>query len=198
MIKFWGRSVFALLVLSVGACSSIVEGSTQTITVVTDPPGANCTLNRAGQVIGVANPTPASVVIDKSKNDISVLCEMDEHFDGASSVESEFAGATLGNILLGGGIGVAIDAASGAMNKYPTSVTVAMVPKSFTDTVARDAFFDRQIARVSDDAAAELKKIDSECDSQTQSCDSLRDAVQADEAAEIDRYEAMRTSAVVQ
>ena len=33
-----------------------------------------------------------------------------------------------GNVLLGGVIGLGVDAASGAMNKYPDLVTVAMVP----------------------------------------------------------------------
>src|SRR3546814_11002644 len=48
---------------------------------------------------------------------------------------------TFGNILFGGIIGVAVDASSGAMNQYPSSVTIALVPESFTSTTARDVFF---------------------------------------------------------
>jgi hypothetical protein len=33
-----------------------------------------------------------------------------------------------GNVLLGGVIGLGVDAASGAMNKYPDMFTVAMMP----------------------------------------------------------------------
>jgi hypothetical protein len=59
------------------------------------------------------------------------------------SVSSEFQAATFGNILLGGIIGVAVDAASGAMNKYPEQVSFVMVPVSFPSASDRDAFFDR-------------------------------------------------------
>jgi hypothetical protein len=38
------------------------------------------------------------------------------------------AGATFGNIILGGGIGWAIDSASGADNKYDGVVNVTLVP----------------------------------------------------------------------
>ena len=42
--------------------------------------------------------------------------------------KSDAAGATFGNIILGGGIGWAIDSASGADNKYTSPVNVSMVP----------------------------------------------------------------------
>jgi hypothetical protein len=48
---------------------------------------------------------------------------------------------TLGNILLGGVIGVVVDAASGAMMKYPESVTFTLIPKLFDSDAARDKFF---------------------------------------------------------
>lgn len=38
------------------------------------------------------------------------------------------AGATFGNIVLGGGIGWAIDSASGADNKYTSPVNITLVP----------------------------------------------------------------------
>ncbi len=37
------------------------------------------------------------------------------------TVESDVAAMTFGNIILGGGIGVVIDSASGASNKYSPS-----------------------------------------------------------------------------
>ena len=40
-----------------------------------------------------------------------------------------------GNVLLGGVIGLGVDAASGAMNKYPDIVTVAMVPDTASQHV---------------------------------------------------------------
>ena len=40
---------------------------------------------------------------------------------------------TFGNILFGGIIGVAVDASSGAMNEYPSSVTVRLIPEETPD-----------------------------------------------------------------
>lgn len=45
----------------------------------------------------------------------------------------------MGNILLGGLVGAAIDAASGANNKYPERVMVILTPASFPSDEARDA-----------------------------------------------------------
>jgi len=38
-----------------------------------------------------------------------------------------------GNVVFGGMIGLGIDAVSGAMNKYPDLVTVAMIPDAICD-----------------------------------------------------------------
>jgi hypothetical protein len=41
---------------------------------------------------------------------------------------SGVAGATFGNIVLGGGVGWAIDSASGADNKYESPVNMTLLP----------------------------------------------------------------------
>ena len=46
-----------------------------------------------------------------------------------STTKSDFAGATAGNLLLGGFIGVAVDAASSAANKYDGDVTITLQPE---------------------------------------------------------------------
>ena len=93
----------------------MVEGNEQNITVNTEPPGASCELTREGEVLAVVDPTPDVVEVEKGSDDISVLCEMDDHEPGAGALASSFQGMTVGNFLLGGVIGVAVDAASGAM-----------------------------------------------------------------------------------
>src|SRR3546814_11462905 len=69
---------------------------------------------------------------------------------------------TFGNILFGGIIGVAVDASSGAMNQYPSSVTIALVPESFTSTTARDVFFDSASAHAKAHTAHTIAKIPSD------------------------------------
>jgi hypothetical protein len=110
------------------ACGSIISGTTQQIMVNTNPPGAECGLFRQGNRIATVQSTPGSALVDKTKHDITILC-VKPGFEQASFFnKSGVEGATLGNIILGGGIGWAIDSASGADNKYQSPVNVTMVP----------------------------------------------------------------------
>jgi hypothetical protein len=109
-------------------CSSIVEGSKQEIAVTTTPPGASCSLNREGEKIAAIDKTPGSVTIEKTKNDITVICELDGYQKTDTVNESGTAAATFGNILLGGAVGWVIDSATGSDNKYDTPLTIALTP----------------------------------------------------------------------
>jgi hypothetical protein len=119
----------ALLLAATSGCASIIEGTSQTITLNTNPPGANCALVREGIVIGRVAPTPGSVVIEKTKHDITITCTKEGYQEATYLNHSGAAGATFGNIILGGGIGWAIDSASGADNKYDSPVNMTMVPE---------------------------------------------------------------------
>ena len=106
-----------IAVVSLSACSSIVDGTTQTLTFNSNPPGANCVLNRNGVSIGNVT-TPGGIVVEKTKHNIQAVCSKEGYEDSTLFIKSDVAGATFGNIILGGGIGWAIDSASGADNKY--------------------------------------------------------------------------------
>lgn len=121
--------VFALLPLALSACSTIVEGTSQDIQVNSTPPGARCELKRDGTVIGVVPSTPGSVNVKKTKQNIMVTCSKEGYQDASFNNKSDFAGATAGNLLLGGIIGVGIDAATGATNKYDPEVNITLPPK---------------------------------------------------------------------
>ena len=88
------------------------------------------------------------MTLEKSKDNVSVICSKDGHFDGASVLSSTFQDMTFGNILIGGFVGLGVDAASGAMNEYPDSVMVVLTPKEFPDDQALNEFFDRQADRI--------------------------------------------------
>jgi hypothetical protein len=118
----------AASLLTVAACASIIEGTNQTITLNTNPPGADCALTREAVVIGRIAPTPGSVVIQKTKHDITITCAKEGYQEATYLNHSGAAGATFGNIVLGGGIGWAIDSASGADNKYDSPVNITLVP----------------------------------------------------------------------
>jgi hypothetical protein len=129
------------LLLVSGGCATITTGGSQTIGVMTEPEGADCTFARDGIVIARVNPTPGAVLVGKGSGSITVLCRKDGYQDTAGATASEFQPVTLGNIILGGLIGVVVDAGSGAMMKYPESVTFVLVPHEFASAADRDAFF---------------------------------------------------------
>jgi hypothetical protein len=119
----------ALLAFCVSGCSTIVEGQSQLLSINTTPPGATCVLTRHGETIGSVTPTPGNINVEKTKYDITVTCDMDGYDQATLIDKSGAAGATFGNIILGGGIGWAIDSATGSDNKYDTPVTVTLNKK---------------------------------------------------------------------
>jgi hypothetical protein len=121
-------SVFLVLAFLVTACATITKGTTQPI-VLTTPgvPGAQCTLNSPAIGTKVVT-TPATLVLDKSQSSITVVCKKECFQDGTGIIASNTETMAAGNILAGGVIGLGIDAASGAMNKYNADNQIAMVP----------------------------------------------------------------------
>lgn len=138
----------ALLLLAFGlpACATITSGTSQSVSIMTEPAGAACTLTRDGAVVGIVNPTPGTVTISKSSREIAVRCTRPGYSAGVGVASPQIQGMTAGNILLGGFIGIAIDAASGAISRYPDSVIVALPPETFVSDALRQAFFDERIS----------------------------------------------------
>lgn len=114
------------LITVMTGCSSIIEGSTQTLTFNSEPTQATCILTRNGLTIGNVV-TPARIVVEKTKHNILVACSKEGFEDTTATLISGTAGYTFGNIVLGtalGGMGWAIDSISGADNKYDNVVNV--------------------------------------------------------------------------
>jgi hypothetical protein len=108
-------------------CASVVKGSSQSINIATPPTaGANCTLSSKEGSWTLTS--PGSVTVDKSKEDIQVRCIKPGWQDASAIIPSNFQGWTLGNILLGGVIGLGVDAATGALHEYPSAFQVPMLP----------------------------------------------------------------------
>src|SRR5882724_10609065 len=119
-----GTAVLAAFSLS--GCSTIVEGSSQSIAINTQPPGASCAVTRHGEALGKVDPTPGSILIEKTKYDLTITCDKDGYGQATRIDKSGADAATFGNIVLGGGIGWAIDSATGSDNKYDTPVTLTL------------------------------------------------------------------------
>ena len=108
-----------------GSCSTIVKGTKQQVSVNT--PGVNgamCTLQ--SPAIGTRTvQTPANITLPKSRHNVAVSCTA-QCYKGTGTLASRTEIMTAGNILVGGVVGLGVDAASGAMNKYDPGVEVTM------------------------------------------------------------------------
>ena len=124
------KAAFLIPVIFLSACATIVNGSSQTVTVSTTPPGATCTVDRMGARIGAVAQTPGSVRLDKSKNDLSVTCSKPGFQTATVTKAPSFGGATFGNIIAGGVVGVVVDAASGANYEYPGDIRLDLAAEA--------------------------------------------------------------------
>lgn len=117
----------AVAAFHMAGCASIMKGSSAAINVTTPPTtGATCTLTSSQGSWQLV--TPASVTVERSKEDIQVRCTKDGFQDASAIIPSNFEGWTVGNLVFGGIIGVGVDAATGALNDYPNSFQVPMTP----------------------------------------------------------------------
>jgi hypothetical protein len=107
-------------------CASIVSGTHQSVSVETPPmKNVSCTLsNDKGK--WYVNSTPGSVSIHQSFKDLLVSCESKNHTPITKTVPSKVKPMMFGNILLGGLIGVVVDAAGGGGYQYPQTIAVPM------------------------------------------------------------------------
>jgi len=155
----------------------------------------------------VVNPTPGSLLVSKSHTAIDVSCSKEGFLDAAGSVGSRFQAMTFGNILFGGIIGIAVDAASGATAEYEPTITIRLTPSEFADAAARDRFFDelrntfvaqaRQVrARISEKCqSGERKSGAGSMGVASPNCDDQLRLADEEEKAGLARIEAQRQTA---
>lgn len=121
------RMAVLALTLALVGCATITKGTTQTIAIDTPGvPGATCTIQTPSGPRGVV--TPGNVALDKQSAALPITCTKECYLMGSSMIPSNTESMAAGNVLLGGVIGLGVDAATGAMNKYPDMFTVAMTP----------------------------------------------------------------------
>ena len=66
------------------------------------------------------------MTLKKASDPLPISCVKECYVNGQSIIPSGTESMAAGNVVFGGIIGLGVDAASGAMNKYPDMVTVAM------------------------------------------------------------------------
>jgi len=142
------KKLFALFAVSVLAgCATVVSGTQQSVFIETPfAEGASCQLHDSKNGSWYLPSTPAAVTVLKGNGPMNITCKKSGYQTATVSADDEFAGATLGNIILGGGIGVFVDAASGAAQKYPDKIIVWMKPNKWSSTQQRKEWEDAKAA----------------------------------------------------
>ncbi|MBF0137522.1 MAG: hypothetical protein H7833_12415 [Magnetococcus sp. DMHC-1] len=116
-------------------CATIVSGSLQSISVNTGKVyGAMCELTDKKGGKWYVPTTPGTATVRKGDGPMDVVCRKEGYTIGQLTVEETIAGATFANILIGGGIGILVDAASGAAQQYPDQIVIWMEPEKFTSS----------------------------------------------------------------
>jgi hypothetical protein len=105
-------------------------GSTQTLTLDTDPPGADCSLTRNGLAVGRVNPTPGTVQVQRSTADLAVTCDKDGYRTGTFVNQPHIDGESAGyqGFLMGGMIGAMAIPSTSKGDTYAESVRVTLAP----------------------------------------------------------------------
>src|SRR5436305_1849009 len=114
----------------VGGCASVTRGTTENLSIVSTPSGAEATIS--GLDVPTACVTPCAVVV-KRNADISVAFQKAGYAPQVVQLTTEVpaAGAAgfAGNVILGGLVGMGVDAVTGAATDHkPNPVAVTLEP----------------------------------------------------------------------
>ncbi|MGP9812894.1 translation initiation factor 2 [Rhodopseudomonas sp. NSM] len=127
-MRLWIGAVSAALLLS--GCASVTRGTTETISIASTPSGALA--NVAGTDAPFSCVTPCVVEVNRNA-DITVSLSKEGYEPQIIPLTREISGGGgagfAGNILLGGVVGMGVDAATGAaMDHKPNPVVVTLQP----------------------------------------------------------------------
>jgi hypothetical protein len=107
------------------SCATILEGSRQEVSIHSNPAGANIFIN--GENKGA---TPRTILMKRKISARTVVLSIDGYENYEVNTKRKLNGYFFGNILLGGVIGMAIDAATGAMYRItPAFIDVDLKKK---------------------------------------------------------------------
>ena len=156
----------ALIAFVISSCATITTGTDQGIKVITEKGivGANCLLVDSKGNRSYIPRTPGTTYMTRGNAPLTITCAKPGYKSTTLHIDEKVAGATMGNIILGGGIGIIFDASSGAAQRYPDEVVIWMEPEEWPDENAklqweeeRRAFMEKSISATHDNALSETQ-----------------------------------------
>ncbi|MBF9231774.1 translation initiation factor 2 [Microvirga alba] len=122
--------------LSLGACATVTRGTTAQVTFTSEPPAAMRTST------GLTCPTtPCTLEIGRKAEFVATFSQPGYHSQDVA-VQTRVAGGGAagfaGNVLVGGLVGMAVDASTGStLEHYPNPVHASLVPLALSKNRAR-------------------------------------------------------------
>jgi len=112
--------------IMMSGCATVINGPQQVVRVSTPHTNnATCILsNSKGEWI--LKSTPGNIKIHRDSEKLSVLCHKKDYADGSLQVSPLYNGGNMGNLILGGLVGMVVDAKSKATYSYPAEISVPM------------------------------------------------------------------------
>jgi hypothetical protein len=107
------------MTLALGGCASIMQGTTQQVSLSSSPSGASITVN--GRALGT---TPAAVDLKRKDNHV-IRIELDGYQPYEVALARSVSGWVWGNIVFGGLPGLAVDAITGGLYKLSPEQVMA-------------------------------------------------------------------------
>ncbi|MES2596921.1 MAG: PEGA domain-containing protein [Verrucomicrobiota bacterium] len=118
------RFLLITCLLFLGSCATIISGDSQKVAITSQPPGAQVKID--GTPSGLVTPAEADLV-RRSSHQIEL--ELKGYAPYITTLTPSFNPVALGNILIGGLIGIACDSSTGAINKFSPGKVDAVMQK---------------------------------------------------------------------
>ena len=132
-MKIHSLATIAALGTALSGCASVLDGTSQEITVNTSPLGASCVFYREGVAIGTVPITPGVLNVKRRKYDIEIKCDKPGYaqatYRNHSGTSAMIAGNIAADLILTAGISSIVDSASGADNRYDPVVNLSLSPE---------------------------------------------------------------------
>lgn len=145
--KFLYMVFISILAVSVTGCASVTTGRYQRVPIDSNPQEAKVTISS-----GFRGITPCSFELQRNMNHVITIAKKG-YRTAQINLKKTVCGSTAGNILLGGFIGLGIDAMTGAMFKIvPENVYVDLVPGDEDDIVVVETV---EVVEAAESAATE-------------------------------------------
>lgn len=191
-----------LLLFPLANCASIVSENESVTYIETDPENARCELH--GQDFKRVIHTPDSMQLPAEAAPITVACSAENYRTTSETLDTSADGWIVGNILFGGIIGIAIDAARGAGEKYPPKFSLILDPKEFSTEDERDAYYSKRELTVRNKWNKTITELEEKCENEedtaygNEDCLSLLDKAKSKKKEELKKIQRNKETSEIQ